>query len=188
MRLREKFTDNNLFDEIGKHYNFPFIDKISADLMQLYFLNMYGERRLNNLGRNSSIENLATLLSGMFGENWTRAYDALTTEIPTLATFSETITEKIEEEGESGNNNTETTENQLSPDNTDDYFNDTKNSTVSELKGNTKNTRNREYKREGFDNDATSAIINEITLLQNNLIFDIIFSDIVRTITLSIYD
>lgn len=188
MKLKERFKDTNIFELINNIHAFPFVDVFPVDKMNLFFVNQYGQKSLSSTGRETDMQDLAIILSGMFSDKWDRVYDTMSQDLPTLTSYTEHITETKKDEGETVNDATATTNNDLTTFNDEDFINNDK--TETKNIGTTKNTGTvtREYERSGFNGDMSSQLESEIKLLQNNLIYYIIFADVVSVTTLSIYE
>lgn len=189
MKLKERFKDANIFEMINTIHAFPFPETVfPMDKMNLFFVNQYGQKSLSSTGRETAMEDLATIISGMFSEKWDRVYETMSQDLPTLTSYTEHIKETKKDEGNTVNEASSTVANDLTAYNTEDFVNNDKSETTNKGTVTNKGTITREYERSGFNGDMSTQLESEIRLLQNNLIYYIIFSDIVSVTTLSIYE
>lgn len=187
MKVSEKFTTENLFDEINKIRQFPFISLFSADKMNLFYINTYGDRTLSKMGRNLTVPEIANILVNLYGEKWDKIYESILVDFPILENYVETVTEKTNETGNSTNNTTETNVEKVSAYNDNDFVNDEQSTNTNEMKMNNENVIEKTYEKRITEN-ATKNLENALNYLQNNVIYYIIFSDVNGAITLNIFD
>lgn len=187
MKVSEKFTTENLFDEINKIHPFPFISLFNADKMNLFYINTYGDRTLSKIGRNLTVPEIANILVNLYGEKWDKIYESILVDFPILENYVETVTEKTNETGNSTNNTTETNVEKVSAYNDNDFVNDEQSTNTNEMKMNNENVIEKTYEKRITEN-ATKNLENALNYLQNNVIYYIIFSDVNGTITLNIFD
>lgn len=187
MKTLEKFTTENLFEEIHKIAPFPFVGVFPVDKMNLYYINTYGERTLSKTGRNLTVKEIAEILVGLYSAKWNRAYQTISTEFSFTENFIEVITETTNENGNSSNNSTETNVEKVSAYNDEDFVNGEQNTNTNESHGTNENTVETSRERKVTEN-ITKNLENAIIFLQSNLIYNIIFADVNKVITLNIYE
>lgn len=187
MKVSEKFTTENLFDEMNKLHPFPFISLFSADKMNVFYNNTYGDRTLSKMGRNLTVPEIASILVNLYGEKWDKIYESILVDFPILENYVEVITETTNEVGNSTNNTTETNVEKVSAYNDEDFVNDEQSTNTNEMKMNNENKVEKTYEKKVTEN-ATKNLENALNYLQNNVIYYIIFSDVNGAITLNIFD
>ena len=187
MKVSEKFTTGNLFEEMNKIHPFPFISLFNADKMNLFYINTYGDRTLSKMGRNLTIPEIANILVNLYGEKWDRIYESVLADFPILENYVETVTMKEKTTGNSTNNTTETNVEKVSAYNDNDFVNDEQSTNTNEMKMNNENVIEKTYEKRITEN-ATKNLENAIKYLQNNVIYYIIYADINGAITLNIFD
>lgn len=187
MKVSEKFTTENIFDEMNKIHPFPFVDLFPVDKMNLFYINTFGDRTLSKMGRNLTVPQIAEILVDMFSEKWDKIYTSILVDFPILENYVETVTEKVNETGNSSNNATETTTEKVSAYNDENFVNDEENTSTNTMNGTNENKVEKTVEKRVTEN-ATKNLENAINYLQNNVIYYIIFSDVNRTITLNIFD
>lgn len=188
MNVYDKFSDVNLFVLLDNIKELPGREFFSPEDMNTYFLNKYGRRVLSANGRHNEPEALAKIINGMYSEKWRRAYELTIQEMPGLLSYKETIKEKIVDKGSNTPGTESTMTNYVTADNETDFINDTKSVTANSGKDENENERQREYERSGFSADVPETVLSEINVLQNTIIYDMIFSDVIGVIGLSIYE
>lgn len=187
MIVSEKFTTENLFNEMNKIKPFPFVDIFPVDKMNLFYINTYGDRTLSKMGRNLTVKQIAEILVDMHSEKWDKIYNSVLVDFPILENYVEVITETTNETGNSTNNTTETNLEKVSAYNDDDFVNDEQSTNTNEMKMNNENKVEKTHEKKITEN-ATKNLENAIKYLQNNVIYYIIFSDVNGAITLNIFD
>lgn len=187
MRVAERFTSENLFEEIHKIHPFFFDKVFPIDKLNLLYLNMHGDRTLSKTGRNLTVSELASVIVGLHGEKWDKIYVNMIADFPILENHVETVTETTNENGETTNNTTETSLEKVSAYNDEDFVNDEQTTNTNNMTGTNKNNITKTVEKRVTDN-ATKNLENAIKYLQNNVIYYIIFSDINNVITLNIFD
>lgn len=187
MKVSEKFTSENLFAEIHRLHPFLFVGVFPVDKMNLFYVNKYGDRTLSKTGRNLTVSEIAEILVGMYSEKWDTIYNKILVDFPTLENYIETITETTNETGNSTNNTTETNLEKVSAYNDEDFVNDEQSTNTNEMKMNNENKIEKTVEKKVTEN-ATKNLENALKYLQNNVIYDIIFSDVNGIITLNIFE
>lgn len=187
MKTREKFATQNLFDEINKIYPFPFIKTFPVDKLNLLYISTHGERTLSQAGITLTVPELATIIVGCYSDKWDRIHKVLATDISFVESHIETVIETTNENGSSSNNMTETSVGKVSAYNDDDFVNDEQDTNTNETHGTNENTIEHTRERKVREN-VTKNLENAINYLQLVLIYNIIFADVNRVITLSIYE
>lgn len=187
MKVSEKFTTENLFEEIHALHPFPFVGVFPVDKMNLFYINTYGDRTLSKMGRNLTVPEIAETLVGLFAEKWDKIYESILVDFPILENYVEVITETTNETGNSTNNTTETNLEKVSAYNDEDFVNDEQSTNTNEMKMNNENKIEKTHEKKVTEN-ATKNLENAIKYLQNNVIYYIIYSDVNGAITLNIFD
>ena len=187
MKVTEKFTTENLFDEINKLHPFPFVGVFPVDTLNLLYLNLHGDRTLSKMGRNLTVKQIAEILVDMHSIKWDKIYNSVLVDFPILENYVEVITEKTNETGNSTNNTTETNVEKVSAYNDNDFVNDEQSTNTNEMKMNNENMIEKTHEKRITEN-ATKNIENALNYLQNSVIYNIIFSDVNGAITLNIFD
>lgn len=189
---RSKLTYNDLlakstkglFENLVELSSFP-IQNVNGKLVDETFSTLNGSKRLpkavltllETYTADETNKRLAEMLSLMYAEKWTRQNELLEFEV-----FGDkrTVTEKINDVGKAGTKATET--DKVSAYDTDEFVNEKQKETQAD--NNTKNDRDRvleETLNKSSELDAT------LDRLQDRLIYDTIFSDVKRFVTLDIY-
>lgn len=187
MKVLERLTSENLFEEIHKIHPFPFVGVFPVDKMNLYYLNAHGDRTLSKTGRNLTVSEMASIIVGLHSEKWDKIYNSVLVDFPILENHVETLTETTNENGETTNNTSETSLEKVSAYNDNDFVNDEQTTNTNTMSGTNKNNITKTVEKRVTDN-ATKNLENAIKYLQNNVIYYIIFSDINNVITLNIFD
>lgn len=188
MNVYDKFSDVNLFELLNVIRDVPGQEFFPLDSMNTLFLDKYGRRVLSATGRHNEPEAIAKIISGMFSEKWRRVYELTIQDMPGLLSYKETVKEKITDKGKTTFNSDDTTTNTVSADNETDFVNDTKSVLKHGGENGNENEKVREFERSGFTNDISDTVLSEINVLQNTVIYDMIFSDVIGVIGLSIYE
>lgn len=186
MKVKDKFSETNLFEEINKVSPFPFVDVFPVDRLQQFYLLCHGEKPLNNTGRKASVEELAKIISGLYSENWKRIYDSIIPDFPILESYVETVTEETEENGKNEMQGKTENKNTVSAYNDDDFVNNDATETENESKEE-KESKTHLIRETRRTENATENLKNALNYLQNNVIYFIIFNDVNNVITKSIY-
>lgn len=189
---RSKLTYNDLlakstkglFENLVELSSFP-IQNVDGKLVDETFSTLNGSKRLpkavltllETYTADETNKRLAEMLSLMYAEKWTRQNELLEFEV-----FGDkrTVTEKINDVGKAGTKATET--DKVSAYDTDEFVNEKQKETQAD--NDTKNDRDRvleETLNKSSELDAT------LDRLQDRLIYDTIFSDVKRFVTLDIY-
>lgn len=107
---------------------FNFVD---SDLLDKYYINMYGNRTLSNMATNLSVEELADILNNMFSSKWNNIILNYLDSENLLTNYKETITELTTNNMTSDNTRTDTSK--VSAYNDEDFVNNDENTTVENI-------------------------------------------------------
>jgi len=195
-------TDTGVFQALNSIETLPWAEIVTPATMDVVFMDMYGEKPISGLTSRllgdsetltaENLQRLAQSINVMYRHKWERLYEELTYSYPILANFSETIKEiTTGKTTDTGTVNTSgDSVNQISAFNSSDFVDNTKdtdgNKEERDLSGTSDTTR--EYTRTGYNGDVANLLNNAITLLQNYLLYDIIFTDASSVIASHIYD
>lgn len=184
----QKTTPLKIFTETG--LNPKTIDNL------LYF--KYGNRDLNYSTRNidldqNSFETLCNMVSLYYKHKWDNMTNIILEEV-TPTDYEIKTTETIDTTGNTAgtnNQNTTNTETETTTGyNTDDFVNDNKADSTNQVKGETtgENKENviRELKTTGIKQNKYNLINSSVEYLKQNIIDDIMITDILNTFTLSL--
>lgn len=187
MKVSERFTSENLFEELHNLHPFPFVEHFPVDKVNLFYLNTYGDRTLSKMGRNLTVSEIASVIVGLHSEKWDKIYSSMMLEYPVLENHVETFTETIKENGKTTNDTSETSLEKVSAYNDNDFVNDEQTTNTNSMSGTNENEVVKTTEKKVTEN-ATKNIENAIKYLQNNVIYNIIFSDINNVLTLNIFE
>lgn len=184
----QKTTPLKIFTETG--LNPKTIDNL------LYF--KYGNRDLNYSTRNidldqNTFKTLCDMVSLYYKHKWDNMTNILLEEV-TPTDYEIKTTETIDTTGNTtgtNNQNTTNTETETTTGyNTDDFENDNKTDSTNQVKGETEGTNKenviRELKTTGIKQNKYNLINSSIEYLKQNIIDDIMITDILNTFTLSL--
>lgn len=189
---RSKLTYNDLlakstkglFENLVELSSFP-IQNVDGKLVDETFSTLNGSKRLpkavvtllETYTADETNKRLAEMLSLMYAEKWTRQNELLEFEV-----FGDkrTVTEKINDVGKAGTKATET--DKVSAYDTDEFVNEKQKETQAD--NDTKNDRDRVLEE---TLNKSSELNDMLDRLQDRLIYDTIFSDVKRFVTLDIY-
>jgi len=156
---------------------FNFVD---SDLLDKYYINMYGNRTLSNMATNLSVEELADILNNMFSSKWNNIILNYLDSENLLTNYKEVITELTTNSMTSDNTRTDT--NKVSAYNDEDFVNNDENTTVENIV--TDNEGNKEIIRTKIKEVDFYDKVNEY--LTNFNIYNIMTIDINSVVTLNI--
>ena len=130
MKVKEYL--NNIFKtmdnrKVGQDI-FNFVD---SDLLDKYYINMYGNRTLSNMASNLTVEELADILNNMFSSKWNNIILNYLDSENLLTNYKETITEITT--NNMITDNTRTNTNKVSAYNDDDFVNSDENMSVENI-------------------------------------------------------
>jgi len=184
----QKKTPLKIFTETG--LNPKTIDNL------LYF--KYGNRDLNYSTRNvelnqDTFDSLCDMVSLYYKHKWDNMTNIILEEV-TPTDYEIKTTETIDTTGNTtgtNNQNTTNTETETTTGyNTDDFENDNKTDSTNQVKGETEGTNKenviRELKTTGIKQNKYTLINSSIEYLKQNIIDDIMITDILNTFTLSL--
>ena len=130
MKVKECLT--NLFqtmDELQPDQDiFNFVD---SELLDKYYINMYGNRTLSNMATNLTVEELADILNNMFSSKWNNIILNYLDSENLLTNYKETIEELSTSNITTDNTRTDT--NKVSAYNDEDFVNNDENTTVENI-------------------------------------------------------
>lgn len=177
-------STKGLFENLVELSSFP-IKNADGKLIDQTFNTLNGSKRLptavlsllDEYTADETNKRLAEMLSLMYAEKWKRQNELLEYEV-----FGDkrTITEKINDVGNAGTKATET--DKVSAYDTDEFVNDKQRET--QANNGTKNDRARLLEE---TLNKSSELNDMLDRLQDRLIYDTIFSDVKRFVTLDIY-
>lgn len=156
---------------------FNFVD---SDLLDKYYINMYGNRTLSNMATNLSVEELADILNDMFSSKWNNIILNYLDSENLLTNYKEVITELTTNSITTDNTKTDT--NKVSAYNDEDFVNNNENTTVENIV--TDNEGNKEIIRTKIKEVDFYVKVNEY--LTNFNIYNIMAIDINSVVTLNI--
>ena len=130
MKVKECLT--NLFEtmdnrKVGQDI-FNFVD---SDLLDKYYINIYGNRTVSNIVTNLSVEELADILNNMFSSKWNNIILNYLDSENLLTNYKETITEITTNSMTTDNTRTDT--NKVSAYNDEDFVNSDENIAVENI-------------------------------------------------------
>ena len=163
------FNDKTLFTHIEEISGFPFAKEIvSSDEMFHAFVFLNGEREVFNkieeqfiVDPETTLKQLASDLKLINYKKWALMYNLM--ELDFSSTSIETVTEKVKNDGKNTNN--------VSSFDSNEMIEDTNESKTNVL------DRNYEHSTK-----SVQQFVKNLTLLQDRLIYDIIFKDIRETV------
>lgn len=177
-------STKGLFENLVELSSFP-IQNVDGKLVEATFATLNGSKRLpkavltllETYTADETNKRLAEMLSLMYAEKWTRQNELLEFEV-----FGDkrTVTEKINDVGKAGTKATET--DKVSAYDTDEFVNEKQKETQAD--NDTKNDRDRVLEE---TLNKSSELNDMLDRLQDRLIYDTIFSDVKRFVTLDIY-
>lgn len=130
MKVKEYL--NNIFqtmDNIKPNQDiFNFVD---SELLDKYYINMYGNRTLSNMASNLTVEELADILNNKFMHKWNNIILNYLDSENLLTNYKETITEITTNSMTTDNTRTDT--NKVSAYNDDDFVNSDENMAVENI-------------------------------------------------------
>lgn len=203
MRVKDlKVDDKGIFHYINEIKPLPFTEIISVKSLDLGFQMLHGEKVLtpfvksrfkDDIKENTLID-LAEIIVSMFGSKWEKIISLYEQEL-NLDTYKMTTTEQVDETGKNSNIRTDESsserENLVSAFDTENLSNEGKeintgNSSVTDT-GNRTNLKNITKEVTGNINNRLYDLTKVMDILNNNLINDIIYIDVVQLVGLSIY-
>lgn len=177
-------STKGLFENLVELSSFP-IQNVDGKLVDQTFSTLNGSKRLpkavltllDEYTADETNKRLAEMLNLMYAEKWTRQNELLEFEV-----FGDkrTVTEEINDTGTAGTTATET--DKVSAYDADEFVNEKQKETQAD--NDTKNDRNRVLEE---TLNKSSELNDMLDRLQDRLIYDTIFSDVKRFVTLDIY-
>lgn len=177
-------STKGLFENLVELSSFP-IQNVDGKLVEATFSTLNGSKRLpkavltllETYTADETNKRLAEMLSLMYAEKWTRQNELLKFEV-----FGDkrTVTEEINDTGTAGTTATET--DKVSAYDADEFVNEKQKETQAD--NDTKNDRNRVLEE---TLNKSSELNDMLDRLQDRLIYDTIFTDVKRFVTLDIY-
>jgi hypothetical protein len=163
------FNGKNLFTHIEEISGFPFAKElVSSDEMFHAFVFLNGEREVFNkieevfvLDPETTLNQLAKDMKLVNYKKWELLYNLM--ELDFSSTSIETVKENVKNDGKNTNNISAFDSNEM----------------VEDTNENKTNTLNRDYQR---STKSVQQFVKNITMLQDRLIYDIIFKDIRETV------
>ena len=130
MKVNEYLT--NIFETMDNRKTgqdiFNFVD---SDLLDKYYVNMYGNRTLSNMANNLTVEELADILNNMFSSKWNNIILNYLDSENLLTNYKETITEVSTNNITTDNTRTDT--NKVSAYNDENFINNDENTAVENM-------------------------------------------------------
>lgn len=177
-------STKGLFENLVELSSFP-IQNVDGKLVDQTFSTLNGSKRLpkavltllETYTADETNKRLAEMLNLMYAEKWTRQNELLKFEV-----FGDkrTVTEEINDTGTAGTTATET--DKVSAYDADEFVNEKQKETQAD--NDTKNDRNRVLEE---TLNKSSELNDMLDRLQDRLIYDTIFTDVKRFVTLDIY-
>lgn len=177
-------STKGLFENLVELSSFP-IQNVDGKLVDQTFATLNGSKRLpkavltllETYTADETNKRLAEMLNLMYAEKWTRQNELLEFEV-----FGDkrTVTEEINDTGTAGTTATET--DKVSAYDADEFVNEKQRETQAD--NDTKNDRNRVLEE---TLNKSSELNDMLDRLQDRLIYDTIFTDVKRFVTLDIY-
>lgn len=205
LKIKDLEVDGKgIFYYINDLKPFTFNEIVDVETLDLGFKMLHGEKVLspfvkrlideeNNI-KNDDMISLAKIILNMFGEKWEKVINIWENEI-NIDTYKLTTIEDITDEGTNTNTRRDINESErtgeVSAFNTEGFSNDEKETTKTNLEvtnqGNVNNNRKRHTETKGNINNRLDDINKALSLLQENVINDIIYIDVSQLIGLAIY-
>lgn len=180
MTVKEKL--NGLFAEISAIKDLAIFDSFTPNILDKYYIGMFGCRTLSSIAETNSVHDLAEIIVEFYGTKWNSILAQYTSSVTELKEYSETISETMNDNG--GNTFKRENTNKVSAFN-DDNFVDDKN----EIENQTTETENKRVREQTLKKVRdTKEYTNLILYLRNNYLCDTIFKDINEITTLSIFE
>ena len=197
-----KVDDKGLFYYINEVKPLPFTELITVKSLDLGFQMLHGDKVLSpfvksrfrdDIKENTMID-LAEIIVSMFGDKWEMISSLYENEL-NLDSYKMTTTEQVDETGENSNirtdENSSERENLVSAFDTENLSNEGKeinsgNSSVTDT-GNRTNLKNITKEVKGNINNRLHDLTKVTEILNNNLVNDIIYIDVVQLVGLSIH-
>lgn len=130
MKVKEYLT--NLFETMDNiKPNQDIFNFVDSDLLDKYYINMYGNRTLSNMVSNLTVKELADILNNMFSSKWNNIILNYLDSENLLTNYKETITEIATNSMTTDNTRTDT--NKVSAYNDDDFVNSDENMAVENI-------------------------------------------------------
>lgn len=175
----------NLFQTLHNNgVDLGIFDFISPEKLDLYYVNMYGERFLSNIFLNNTISDVAEIINGFYTTKWNSLLAYITSKNSALTgnnPYSEKLLETIVDTGEVETDRTNT--NTVSAYNDNDFVNNDKDIT-HETTGYNDLTKTRTQYIEKLSPETLN---NVVLFLTNNFVYDNMFTDVNNIITLCIF-
>lgn len=175
----------NLFQTLHNNgVDLGIFDFISPEKLDLYYVNMYGERFLSNIFINNTISDVAEIINGFYTTKWNSLLAYITSKNSALTgnnPYSEKLMETIIDTGEVETDRTNT--NTVSAYNDNDFVNNDKD-TTHETTGYNDLTKTRTQYIEKLSPETLN---NVVLFLTNNFVYDTMFTDVNNIITLCIF-
>lgn len=176
MKLDDLVRTHGIFTAIDKIKPLPFSQLVSPDEIDLVHLYKYGEHVLNSkvaeqvyeTNPEMVVDNLAHFFVTMYYDKWVKMYNALNIDLPLNISSRETFDES-------------TTIDSTNTENVSAYDSD---ELVTDSGSTETNKNNHNYTK---DKISYATLERNIHLLQDNLIHDIMFSDVNNNILLLVY-
>lgn len=205
--LYDVLPDTGVFTAINNIKAFPWADVITPTQMDSTYKALYTNKPVSKLVlrvlnggaelTEDNIKALANILYNMYYEKWVIAYNLFITRETAFAKgYSETIKETTTHDNKTTDTGTTTNEgtelgqisayNEATMQDKDNQISNS--SSTRDLAGTDNGTTVREYERNGFGENYVDAYTKMIADLQNNLLYDIIFTDANSLLALHIYD
>lgn len=188
MKVREKFTEQKLFNTIFQKGYFNFGSIIPTETMDTYYLMNHGNRTLSYMGENNTVDEIAELLLGLYADKWNKLYEVAMKEISVEFNYKETVSENVDDTGTNTADITSTNTGTVSAYNDENFVNNDKDESVSKNQGSSTNKKVRTFTKEILNGNITQNIESVIKHLTNNYFCDIIVVDVNSVLTLSIFD
>lgn len=179
MKVNEYLT--NLFETMDNiKPNQDIFNFVDSSLLDKYYINMFGNRTLSNIGSNLTVEELADVLNNMFSSKWNNIILNYLDSENLLTNYKETITELSTNNITTDNTRTDT--NKVSAYNDENFINNDENTAVENMvrdnEGNKETIRTKIKEVDFYD--------KVIKYLTDFNIYNIMVIDINSVVTLNI--
>lgn len=170
-----------LFTELKKTFpDLKIFEYFDPAQMDAYYTLRYGFRTVAPMFETTSSADMATYLGCLFGKKWDGLLDYYLSSLNALSKAGNSITETVKTTMDGTNQNT--TSDNISAYNTDDYSPDSQN--ISDGKNHSETTKERQYLNTRVSD---TDFQKKIDYLKNTSVYDTIFMDTNSVCTLSVH-
>lgn len=205
--LFDVLPDVNIFTAISNIKAFPWADVISPAQMDVTYKQLYGGKRIskfterilngNSVLSDDNLNAIANVLYNMYYDKWSLAYTLYEAQLKSAnagytETSKETITKDFTNTDTGTVNNDNTNTDKISAFDTGDFENKSQTSIngtdTRDLQTTQAGTQTTEYEKNGFSISYNNYLEKAYSLLQKNLLYDIIFVDANSVLSIHNYD